>query len=108
MIQVFSVVVVTGFVTPLNVDLAKILGFIGSYTYFAAGRAICTVIALLWAAQFSAMHVVITWVIVGFVSSLMNDVLFYYKQDVVRVTPAKIALTVASWIWASFVILSVV
>jgi O-antigen/teichoic acid export membrane protein len=106
-IQVFAVVVVTGFVTPLNVDLAKILGFIGSYTYFAAGRAAVTVIALIWAAQHSTMHVVITWVIVGFVSSLVNDIVFYCKQDVVRVTSGKLVLTGIIWAWAAFVIVSV-
>jgi O-antigen/teichoic acid export membrane protein len=106
-IQIFATVVVTGFTTPLNADLAKILGFIRIYTYLAAVRSVATVIALLWAAQYSTMHVVITWVAVGFVSGFMNEVVFYAKQDVVRLTFNKAALTVASWIWAAFAIVEV-
>ena len=106
-LQIFAAVVSIGFIAPLNVDIAKILGFVGSYTYFAAGRAVVTVTALIWAAQFSTMHVVITWVVVGLASSFVNDVVFYYKQDIIRVTAAKLALTLAGWSWAAYVIVSV-
>jgi len=105
LMQVFAAVVITGFVTPMNMDLAKILGFFGSYTYFAVVRCVATVIAVAWASQYSTMHVVITWVIAGFVSNLANDVIFYTKQDVVKVTRDKLALTCASWLWAGFVIM---
>jgi O-antigen/teichoic acid export membrane protein len=106
-IQVFATVVVMGFITPINFDLAKILGFFGSYTYIAAGRAAVTVAALLWAAQYSMMHVVTTWVIVGFVSTLVNEIVFYRSQDVVPVTAGKVLLTGASWAWAAYVVASV-
>jgi O-antigen/teichoic acid export membrane protein len=106
-VQVFAAVVAIGFVTPLNADIAKILGFISSYSYFAAARAAVTVAALAWAAQFSITHVVVTWVTVGLASSLVNDLLFYSKQDIVRVTPARLALTAAGWTWAAFVVVSV-
>ena len=106
-LQVFAAVVSVGFVTPLNVDISKILGFVGSYTYFAAARAVVTVTALIWAAQFSTMHVVTTWVVVGLASSFVNDVVFYCKQNIIRVTAAKLALTLAGWSWAAYVIVSV-
>lgn len=104
-VQVFAAVVITGFIAPMNIDMAKILGFIGSYTYFAAARSIATVAAIAWAAQYSAMHVAITWVIVGLASNLANDLVFYTRQNVVRLTGGKIALTCASWIWAGLVII---
>lgn len=103
--QVFAAVVITGFITPMNIDLAKVLGFIGSYTYFAAGRSVATVVAIAWAAQYSAMQVVITWVIVGLISNLVNDLIFYTRQDVVPLTRSKVALTGASWLWAGLVII---
>ena len=104
LMQIFTAVVVSGFLTPLNVDLAKVLGFVHIYTHFALWRSVVTVIALLWAAQFSTLHVVITWVGVGFMSNLVNDVIFYRMQSVIRVTGAKIVLICASWIWATIVI----
>ena len=104
LMQIFTAVVVSGFLTPLNVDLAKVLGFVHIYTHFALWRSVVTVIALLWAAQFSTLHVVITWVGVGFMSNLVNDVIFYRMQSVVRVTGTKIVLICASWIWATIVI----
>ncbi|OGA55749.1 MAG: hypothetical protein A3G81_19500 [Betaproteobacteria bacterium RIFCSPLOWO2_12_FULL_65_14] len=104
LMQVFAAVVITGFVTPMNIDLAKILGFIGVYTYFGAARAAATVLAIAWAAQYSVVHAVIAWVVVGFISNLANEVIFYTRQDVVRLTGSKVALTAASWAWAAVVI----
>jgi len=104
LMQVFCAVVVSGFLTPLNVDLAKVLGFVYIYTHFALWRSVATVIGLLWASQFSMVHVVITWVFLGFMSNLVNDAIFYWKQDVVRLTGAKIILTCASWVWGAIVV----
>lgn len=104
LMQVFAAVVITGFITPMNIDLAKILGFIGIYTYFGAARAMATVIAVAWAAQYSVVHAVIAWVVVGFISNLANEAIFYTRQDVVRLTGGKMALTAATWAWAAFVI----
>jgi O-antigen/teichoic acid export membrane protein len=106
LMQIFAAVVVTGFLTPLNVDLSKVLGFIDSYTHFAVVRSVATIVALLVAAQYSLLHVVVAWVIVGFVSNLVNDLIFHSKQEIVRLTRGKIAVTCASWIWAAFVIAS--
>ena len=104
LMQIFAAAVVTGFLTPLNLDFAKVLGFFHVYTHFALWRSVATVIALLWASQFSAMHVVITWVVVGFVSNLVNDAIFYMKQKLVPLTGTKIALTGASWVWGAIVV----
>ena len=104
LMQIFAAVVITGFLTPLNLDFAKVLGFFHVYTHFALWRSVATVIALLWASQFSAMHVVITWVVVGFVSNLVNDAIFYMKQKIVPLTGTKIALTCASWVWGAIVV----
>lgn len=104
LMQVFAAVAVTGFLTPMNVDLAKVLGFVHVYTNYALWRSVVTVIAILWASQFSAVHVVITWVLVGIVSNLANDLIFYRKQKIIQLTKAKIALTCASWIWVAIVI----
>jgi lipopolysaccharide exporter len=104
LMQIFTAVVVSGFLTPLNVDLAKVLGFVHVYTHFALWRSLATVIALLWASQFTTVHVVITWIIVGFVSNLANDVIFHKMQNVVHLTTAKILLLSASWVWATIVI----
>lgn len=104
LMQVFATVAVTGFLTPLNVDLAKVLGFVNSYTHFALWRSVATVIALLWASRYSTLHVVITWVVVGFMSNFVNDAIFYWKQDIVHLTGTKIVLTCASWLWAAIAI----
>lgn len=104
LMQVFTAVVVSGFLTPLNVDLAKVLGFVHIYTHFALWRSVATVIGLLWASQFSTIHIVITWVVVGFISNLVNDVIFYRMQTVVHLTGAKILLMGTSWVWAAIVI----
>ena len=104
LMQIFAIVSVTGFLTPLNVDLAKVLGFVHAYTHFAVWRSIATVIALLWASQFSTIHVVITWVLTGFVANLANDAIFYLNQNIVPVTAAKIAVTCTSWIWGAIVL----
>jgi O-antigen/teichoic acid export membrane protein len=104
LVQIFAAVVVTGFITPINVDLAKVLGFINSYTYFAAVRSIATIISLAIAAQYSLMHVVTTWVIVGFISNLVNDVIFHMKQEIIKITRSKVVITCASWAWATFAI----
>ena len=85
-------------------DLAKVLGFVRTYTHFALWRSVVFVIALLWASQFSTVHVVITWVVVGFISNLVNDVIFYRMQNVVHLTGAKILLIGTSWVWAAIVI----
>jgi teichuronic acid exporter len=105
LIQIFAVVVVPGFLTPLNVDLAKVLGFAHVYTHFALWRSIATVIALLWASQFSTVYVVITWVAVGLIASLVNDAIFYRKQDIVQLTGMKIGLVCTNWVWAAIVII---
>jgi O-antigen/teichoic acid export membrane protein len=104
LMQIFTAVVVSGFLTPLNVDLAKVLGFVHIYTHFALWRSIATVTALLWASQYSTLYVVIAWVVVGFMSNLVNDVIFYRMQSVVRVTGTKIVLICTSWVWATIVI----
>jgi len=104
LMQIFAAVVVSGFLTPLNLDLAKVLGFVRTYTHFALWRSVATVIALLWASQFSTVHVVIMWVVVGFISNLVNDVIFYRMQNVVHLTGAKIILIGTSWVWAAIVI----
>lgn len=106
-VQIFAAVVVTGFITPINVDLAKVLGFINTYTHFAAVRSIVTIISLAIAAQYSLMHVVTTWVIVGFISNLVNDVIFHVKQKIIRITGRKVIVMSASWVWAAFVIAGV-
>lgn len=103
-VQIFAAVVVTGFITPINVDLAKVLGFINSYTHFAAVRSTVTIISLAIAAQYSLMHVVTTWVIVGFISNLVNDVIFHMKQDIIKITLRKVVVVCASWAWAAFAI----
>ncbi len=102
--QIFAAVTVTGFLTPLNVDVAKMLGFVHAYSHFAFWRSVATVIALLWAARFSAIDVVITWVIVGFISNLANEAIFYMRQDIIRLTGTKIFVSVATWLWAAIVI----
>ncbi len=104
LMQIFAAVVVSGFLTPLNIDLAKVLGFVHIYTHFALWRSIATVTTLLWASQYSTLHVVIAWVVVGFISNLVNDVIFYRMQSVVRVTGTKIVLISTSWVWATIVI----
>jgi O-antigen/teichoic acid export membrane protein len=104
LMQIFAAVVVTGFLTPLNVDLAKVLGFVHTYTHFAIWRSIATVIAVLWASQISTVHVVVTWIVVGFISNLVNDIIFYRMQNVVHLTGTKILLIGTSWVWAAIVI----
>lgn len=105
LLQIFSVIVITGYLTPLNMDLAKILGFADAYTWFAAVRSMGTVAAIVAAARYSTLHVVITWVVVGFAANLANDVIFYSRQNVVRLNAGKIAIVGASWLWAAFVII---
>jgi O-antigen/teichoic acid export membrane protein len=107
LVQIFAVVVVAGFITPINVDLAKVLGFINSYTYFAAVRSIATIISLAIAAQYSLMHVATTWVIVALISGLINDLIFYVKQDIVKFTRRKLFIICTSWVWAAFAIVGV-
>lgn len=102
--QIFAAVVITGFLTPLNVDLAKVLGFIHIYTKFAVVRSVAVVVAIMVAAQYSIQHVVIAWVVVGFVANFFNEVIFYNKQDVVKLTWGKVLITTTSWAWALFVI----
>ena len=104
LMQIFAVAVITGFLTPLNIDLAKILGFPGTYTRYAAVRSTGTVVAILLASQYSTIHVVVTWVVAGLVSNLINDAIFYVKQDAVRLTYSKVAIIAATWAWAAFVI----
>jgi PST family polysaccharide transporter len=106
LLQLFAVAVVTGSLTPMNMDLAKILGFFGTYTWYAAVRSVATVAAIAWAAQYTIMHVATAWVIVGLAFNLANDVIFHAKQRAVRVTPAKIGLIGASWLWACAVFIA--
>jgi hypothetical protein len=106
LMQIFVAVVVTGFLTPLNMDLAKIYGFAHAYTYYAVLRSVGTVGVLLLASQYSVLMVVIAWVIVGFASNLINDAIFYMKQDFVPLTGGKIVITGASWAWGAFVIVN--
>lgn len=104
LMQIFAAVVITGFTTPLNIDLAKVLGFINIYTRFAIVRSVVTVIAILVAAQYSILHVVLAWVLVGFVANFANDAIFYSRQGVVKLTYGKVLITATSWAWALFVI----
>lgn len=104
LIQILAVVVVPGFLTPLNMDLAKILGFVRVYTHFSAVRSFATIMALVWAAHHSVLHVVMAWVAVGLLATLLNDVIFYLKQDVVRPTKGKVFVTAACWAWAGYVV----
>ena len=104
--QIFGAVVITGFLTPLNMEIAKVLGFAHTYSYYAAVRSLLTVAAVLVSAQYSVVHVAVTWVVIGLLASLANDVIFYAKQKIVPLTRFKIAIVAASWAWGVFVILN--
>lgn len=104
-VQIFAVTAVTGHLTPLNTDLAKVLGFAGAYTRFTAVRSIATVIVLIAAARYSPLHVVAAWAVVGLAAAFVNDIIFYAKQDIVRPTPEKVVLVAAAWALSAWVIL---
>jgi O-antigen/teichoic acid export membrane protein len=101
-IQLFSLSVVTGFLTPLNIDLAKILGFASVYTRYAACRSVATVMAVYIASAHSTTHIIVTWVVAGIAFNLINDIVFYRSQSVVRPTRGKVAIVFAAWVWAAF------
>jgi len=102
--KVFSVSIVTAYICSLNNEVSKILGFARIYTYYTTVRSIITIIGILIAANYSLKHVIITWVGIGMISNVINEVIFYSYQKVVRLSPIKVFLYLSVWCWAIFTI----
>ena len=99
--QMFGLVLATGFMSSINADVAKILGFAATYTRFAVIRSVITLAVLIGAAFFSLKAVVIGWVAVGIVSNLANEIIFYRSQELVVWRWEKFGLMVIAWLWAA-------
>jgi PST family polysaccharide transporter len=102
--QLIAASAVTGFLTTLNFDLARIMGFARVYSHYAVIRSVATVLILLWAVQFSLLGAAAAWIVVGLASTLVNDVIFFRSQNVIRPTFTRLLIVALSWTWAAFVL----
>lgn len=103
-LQILSTGLVTGWITGLNNDISRILGFAAAYSYYSVIRSMVTLGGVFWAAHYSLRNVVITWVIISMFANVVNDLLFYTCQKVIKFRIKKYLLIVAAWLWMAFII----
>jgi O-antigen/teichoic acid export membrane protein len=103
-IQVVVVGTATGYLAALNFETAKPLGLVRQYTVFAILRSLATIAAVIIASAYSLQAVVVTWVCVGLVANAVNEIVFHYYQDLVRLRPEKLVVYLGAWFWAWYVI----
>lgn len=102
--QVISVGVVSGYICGLNNEISKILGFARIYSYYTIFRSVVTITGVCIAVNFSLKHVIVTWVAIGMIANVVNEILFYYCQSIVKIRLMKVVLYLSVWIWASVII----
>ncbi len=104
-LQMFCVVMPTGFMAVINTNMAKILDIAHIYTRYTFIRSFVTLAGLIVASFYSLHATVLAWVLSGLVFTLVNEVIFYRSQSIVIFRWQKRLLIGASWIIASWVLL---
>ncbi len=102
-IQVFSISVITGHLSMLNIDIAKLLHFSKIYSYSLLLRATITLLTLAWVVQYGLGIVIITWVIISMLDNVMNEIIFHINQKIIKLKREKILLYLFAWSWTIFV-----
>ncbi len=94
---------VTGNITLINMEIAKIVGFSRHYSTYAVVRAAVTVVALIVAAQYGITVVAVVYLFLTLLFTLTNEVIFYISQDIVSLESSKVAIYVIAFVWAIFI-----
>lgn len=106
-VQMFSVSVITGHISMLNIDIAKLLNFSRLYSYSLILRAMITLVALAWAVRYGLDAVIITWVLISMLDNCINEILFHFNQTFIPLKKEKVLLYLLAWSWTLSVMHSV-
>lgn len=101
-LQIISASMVTGYLSGLNNEVSKLLGFARTYSVYAVIRSLITILSVVVAVQFSLQHLIVTWVVVSMSANVINEIIFYSSQTVIQVNKSKIIIYVFAWAWLSF------
>lgn len=106
-IQIFSCGVVVCYMTGLNNDLSRILGFAPIYTKYTSLRSIFTLLFVFIMAFVSLKAAACAWVLSSLIAAVFNERIFYKNQNIIRINKTKIAVFAASFLWFVFIVASI-
>jgi len=106
-IQIFSAGVIPAYLTSINMDISKIFGFASIYSKYAIIRSISTILLVTIMSFISLKAAACGWVFSNLCAAIVNDFIFYKKQNIIRNSRARVALFVFAWCWFIFIVIAI-
>lgn len=100
-IQLMSATVPTGYLAMLNYETARSMAVVRPFTYYSVLRSIVTLATVAIASEYSIQAVIFGWVAVSIVSHIVNELVFYRSQSVVKPAIAKLLVFGMAVLWAA-------
>ncbi len=102
--QLFCALVILNYITVINNEMAKILGFAYIYSRYVVIRSVLTILIILLASTYSLKMVVIALIILNLLVVIVDDIIFFKNQEEIIFKSSRLCIHIACWVWALFVI----
>lgn len=99
-IPILAHTAVTGNMTLLNHEIAKIFGFARYYSIYAVVRALVTVIVLVVAAPYGITVIAVVYLFLAMCFTITNEIIFYLSQNFISLDMGKVTIYVLAIGWA--------